>query len=134
MEGVQRRMTKLIPELRNKTYKERLEHLNLMTLEQRHIRQDMITMFNIINNKIDIDIQDIIDIVGGEAKTRGNSLRIRPKNVKLNVRKHTYFCRIWKTWNLLSEDTVRASSLSEFKCKLEKDMKRIFKGQETPYP
>lgn len=130
-------MTNLIPELRSKTYMERLEHPNLMTLEQRHIRQDMITMYNILNNKIDIEIQDIIDIVGGEAKTRGNSFKIRPKNVRLNVRKHTYihiyiyFCRIWKIWNLLPEDTVRPEpSLNVFKSKLERNMKWIFKGHE----
>ena len=39
LENVQRRMTKLVPKLRNKTYEERLKELKLMTLEQRHITQ-----------------------------------------------------------------------------------------------
>ena len=49
LEDVQRRMTKLVPNLKHKSYEERLKVLNLMTVEKRHLRQDMITMYKIIH-------------------------------------------------------------------------------------
>ena len=50
IEGVQRRATKLIPELKNLNYEERLSHLKLPTLKYRRLRGDMILTFNLFNN------------------------------------------------------------------------------------
>ena len=50
VEGVQRRATKLIDEVRNLHYEERIKKLNLMTLEKRRHRSDLIETFKIIND------------------------------------------------------------------------------------
>ena len=42
----QRRATKLIPELRDLTYEERLKECGLTTLETRRLREDQIEVFN----------------------------------------------------------------------------------------
>ena len=70
LEDVQRRMTKLVPSLRCTSYEERLEELKLMTIEKRHLRQDLITMFNIINGKIKLNVEDSIEFIG-DTNTRG---------------------------------------------------------------
>ena len=124
IEGVQRRMTKLIPELKNKTYEQRLKELNLLSIEKRHLRQDMITLYNITKGNLKIDITDIIEFV--DTNTRGNTKKIRPEHTRLDVRKNSYFCRVWKTWNELSEKVVNAPTLNQFKSELMKD--GIFKG------
>ena len=49
IEGVQRRVTKLLPELSNLPYNERLKLLQLPTLEYRRTRQELILMFNYVN-------------------------------------------------------------------------------------
>ena len=49
VESVQRRATKLIPELREKTYEERLRALDLPSLEYRRKRGDMIQCYKICN-------------------------------------------------------------------------------------
>ena len=49
-ERVQRRATKLIHEIKNISYKERLLKLGLPTLEYRRQRYDMIQVFKILNN------------------------------------------------------------------------------------
>ena len=125
LENVQRRMTKLIPNLRHKTYEERLKELKLMTLEQRHIRQDLLTFYNIINKNMNINIEGIVEIIGSQ-KTRGNSFKIRPKHARLEIRKNTFFERIWKTWNELPEEVVSAKTINKFKEELQRYM--IFKG------
>ena len=49
IENVQRRATKLVPKLKDRSYSERLKKLNLPTLLYRRIRGDMIETFKILN-------------------------------------------------------------------------------------
>lgn len=58
LEKVQRRVTKLLPEIRDKTYKERLIDLKLPSIKFRQIRGDLIQTFKIINNIDNLDCSD----------------------------------------------------------------------------
>ena len=55
VDKIQRRATKLIPELRDLTYEERLKECGLTTLETRRLRVDQIEVFKILNGYEDID-------------------------------------------------------------------------------
>ena len=55
IEKLQRRATKLIPELRDKTYTERLQSLKLPTLEHRRLRADLILVYKYTHNLIKLD-------------------------------------------------------------------------------
>ena len=55
LEGVQRRATKLVPQLRDMDYDERLERLGLTRLVERRIRGDMIETYKIISGKERVD-------------------------------------------------------------------------------
>ena len=55
LEKIQRRATKLIPELRDLTYEERLKECGLTTLETRRLRGDQIEVFKIFDGYENID-------------------------------------------------------------------------------
>ena len=55
LEGVQRIATKLVPQLKNVNYEEKLESLGLTRLVERRIRGDMIETYKIITGKEKVD-------------------------------------------------------------------------------
>ena len=55
LEKIQRRATKLIPELRDLRYEERQKECGLTTLETRRLRGDQIEVFKILNGYENID-------------------------------------------------------------------------------
>ena len=55
LERVQRRATKMIPELRNISYEMRLKECGLTTLETRRLRGEQIEVFKILNGYENID-------------------------------------------------------------------------------
>ena len=62
LEKIQRRATKLIPELRDLTYEERLKKCGLTTLETRRLRGDQIEVFKILNGYENIDSNIFFEI------------------------------------------------------------------------
>ena len=74
IEGVQRRATKLIPALKNNTYKERLSHLKLPSLAHRRRRGDMIYTYKIITGKFNINKEAFFE--RSHHRTRGHKYNI----------------------------------------------------------
>ena len=62
LESVQRRMTKMIHNVRNLEYKERLKTLGLHSLERRRLRGDMIEVFKWVNGINKGDIKDVLKV------------------------------------------------------------------------
>ena len=118
LEGVQRRVTKLIPNLRGLSYHQRLKNVNLMTFEQRCIRHDLLTVYKMFQGNLKLEVDKYFDIVS-EPITRGHTKKIRPKSVRLDVRKFSFFHRVCGTWNQLPNDVVSAPTLLSFKKRLD---------------
>ena len=55
LEGVQRRATKLVPSLRDKSYIDRLTSMNLPSLLYRHRCGDLIFLFKMLNDYFNLD-------------------------------------------------------------------------------
>ena len=62
IEGVQRRATKLIPEMRNKEYEERLEEINPFSISYRRARGDLIQVYKIFNRIDNVDLEPLIEL------------------------------------------------------------------------
>ncbi|XP_077985324.1 uncharacterized protein LOC144439968 [Glandiceps talaboti] len=118
LEKVQRRATKLIPELRHLTYVERLEALSLTTLEQRRLRGDLIQVFRFLKGFDKID-QSVLFTYHPTSRTRRHSLKIFKPTVRLNIRKYFFSQRVVLHWNNLPEDVIGAETVKDFKIVLD---------------
>ena len=90
IEDVQRRATKLIPEIKNLSYPERLRKLKLLTLSYRRIRGQMIEVYKIINNIYDKNVSEIILTFRPNAdfNLRGNDYTLEQKIIYKPECKH----------------------------------------------
>ena len=70
LERIQRRATKMIPELRDLSYEERLKECGLTTLETRRLRGDQIEVFKILNGYKNID-RNMFFSLKKDSRTRG---------------------------------------------------------------
>ena len=74
IENIQRRGTKLVQELVNINYTDRLKMLNLPTLKYRRKRGDLIQVFKIFNGLYDINWEDFFTLdINRTHNTRGHS-------------------------------------------------------------
>ena len=116
IEGIQRRATKLVPNLSNEDYTTRLRAMNLQSLYYRRDRGDMIECFKMMHSHYDID-----NILQREENSlRGHSLKLKLQGSTKEVRHHYFSIRAVKNWNSLPEDVVTAPSVDAFKNRLDK--------------
>ncbi|KAG8444342.1 hypothetical protein GDO86_009505 [Hymenochirus boettgeri] len=118
IEAVQRRATKLIRGMEGLEYAERLEKLQLCTLEKRRLRGDMITVYKYINGPYN-KLSGALFTNRTCQRTRGHPLRLEEKRFRLQARKGFFTVRTVKLWNFLPVDVVMAGSLVSFKKKLD---------------
>ena len=128
IEGVQRRATKLVPELSNLPYPERLKILQLPTLEYRRTRQDLILIYNYVNQNILLDPHTYCTVCRNNQNmltpitsgTRGHPYRFAIQRHPTN-RKKFLTARALPLWNRLQPETVTATSLNAFKSRMRED-------------
>ena len=96
LEKIQKRATKLIPELKHLEYEDRLKVLKLTTLEVRRLRGDLIKVFKIMKGfeyveLIGLNAVDSIKSLGPGSAVRGHQMRIKSEIVSHCLpRKHFF--------------------------------------------
>ena len=120
---IQRRATKIIPELRDLSYEERLKECGLTTLETRRLRGDQIEVFKILNGYENID-RNMFFSLKKDSRTRGHEVKLVKDQCRLDIRKHSFSQRTINEWNKLSTDCVTASSVNMFKNKVDTYLRR----------
>ena len=119
LERVQRRVTKMVPSLRNKTYGDRLKELNLFSLTQRRLRGDLIQVFKIIKGIDNIDCSKYFTLDLSNY-TRGNGCKIVGKPFNSHESKNSFFHRTVNLWNGLPRDVIDCNTVEAFKLRLDK--------------
>ena len=79
LENVQRRATKLIPSIKNFTYRDRLDSLNLFSLKRRRLRGDLIFVYKLLHGLDDLHWSKFFrlsdDCKNVNMQTRGHSFK-----------------------------------------------------------
>ena len=124
LERIQRRATKMIPELRDLSYESRLLQCGLTTLETRRLRGDQIEVFKIVNGYEDVDRNMFFKLKEG-SRTRGHKAALVKEQCRLDTRKYSFSQRVINEWNKLPNDCVNASSVNMFKHRIDRYLKRV---------
>ena len=141
IERVQRRATKMVPELRNLSYEDRLCALELPTLKFRRERADIIETYSILTDKHIINTDCRCQICPNKqmflktlsTKTRGHSMKLQVQKAT-GHRFHFFATRVVNQWNSLSNKTVTQPTLQKFKTELHREWdhnKDILKVKNT---
>ena len=93
LERVQRRATRLISEISQLSYEERLQQCRLTTLETRRIRGDQIEVFKIMHGYEGLN-KDMFFRIKNDSITRGHSLALVKSHSSLDIRKYTFSQRV----------------------------------------
>ena len=133
IESVQRRMTKIMRNLKKKSYPERLKTLGIPTLKFRRLRADMIQIYKILHD-IDAKPPELLLNLSEEPRTRGNSLKLKKVSVNTSLRQSSWTIRSINWWNQLPDNVVQAPSVNSFKSRLNthwKDLEIKFGDNES---
>ena len=117
VENVKKRFTKKILHLSNLTYYNRLQLLDLESLEIRRVKHDLSTCFKILHNLVLID-RPIFSFIDNKNNTRGHKYKIRKQQCRLDIRKYSFSYRIVNIWNQLPFDVFNADNINIFKSKI----------------
>ena len=124
LERIQRRATKMIPELRDLSYESRLLQCDLTTLETRRLRGDQIEVFKIVNGYEDVDRNMFFKLKEGN-RTRGHKAALLKEQCRLDMRKYSFSQRVINEWNKLPNDCLNASSVNMFKNRIDRYLIRV---------
>lgn len=127
IERVQRRATKLVPEIKHLSYNDRLRALDLPTLKFRRDRADLIETYSILTEKHILNTDCRCHLCPDKrmfqkslaTTTRGHSMKLQLQKAT-GVRHHFLATRVVNNWNSLTETTVTQPTLKKFKTELHK--------------
>ena len=122
LEKVQKRATKMLPALKNLSYKDRLKACNISTL----YIIDVSETFKILTG--DALVSPTL-ITASSCITRGNNLRLQKNRFKYDLRKYCFTNRVVNIWNSLPNYVVYANTTNVFKNRLDK----FWQDQEIIY-
>ena len=116
IESVQRHFTKVIIGMKDLDYSQRLEQLNLPSLEFRRLRGDMIEVYKILHEKYDPETTStLLTLTSSNSSTRSNDFKL--VKIRPNTDRFKYFFtnRVVNPWNNLPKEIVNASNVNTFK-------------------
>lgn len=126
LERIQRRFSKMIIGCKKKNYEQRLEMLNLTTLEERHHRADMIQVYKILNDKSNVYPINFLQL--SDRPGRKNSMKLYKRRNRLELCRNSFTARVVDRWNDLPDKVILSNDVNMFKCRFDCHMREA-RGQ-----
>ena len=117
IERVQHRATKLIPYLRHLPYHQRMQRLQLPSLQFRRDRADVINTFRIVRNIDNITPTHFFTFTE-YSSTRQHQHKIYPPCSQKRIGQNSLSSQVWKTWNSLPSEIVASTTVQSIKSSL----------------
>ena len=117
LESIQRRATKLVKNITDLSYEQRLRKLGIPTLQYRRERADMIQVYKILHGFDRIDPSMFFEMAD-LSRTRGHKYKIAKQRNRTSFRSNSFSSRVVDTWNALPEHVVDAQNINTFKSRL----------------
>ncbi len=118
LEAVQRRATRMIPEIAQLTYPERLQQLKLPSLVYRRNRGDMLQVYKILHHEYDLNSEQFFKSPP-DNRTRGHSYKLFKDRAESSIRRNFFTFRVTELWNELPEEVAAAPNVDTFKERLD---------------
>ena len=126
VESIQRRFTRLACQKTNTqftSYNHRLRLMNLETLELRRVRFDLLLLFKIYNEIVDINFNDHFErnIAMQNYNLRGHNFKLEQSKYSGSTHRNNFFYeRVIPIWNALPKSVAESSCIKNFKTELDK--------------
>ena len=127
LEKVQRKAVSMISGLRSVSYEEKLKELNLLSLERRRLRADLIQTFKILNGIDSVNPETWftkVDENRPNTRNTGANSGLQVMFKRTEISKNFFSTRATKAWNPLPEDIKNSANIGIFKRKLDKHLLR----------
>ena len=100
------------------SYADRLYKLNIKSLQYRRLEADIIMVYKIIHQLVDIPMNNLFEFYTSPYTTRRHRFCLEIKRCVSNTQQGLFGGRVSKVWNALPSDLVEVTSLQTFRHKL----------------
>ena len=106
-----------------KEYKDKLQELNLESLEQRRKKFDLIQTWKILHRHNNVKEETWFQrAYEGATRNTSSKMNLKSKEGKLDIRRNFYTIRVEKMWNKLLEHVKSEKKISKLKKMLDEEM------------
>jgi hypothetical protein len=106
----------MISGLKGVDYKEKCRKLDLETLAERRVLQDMAQVHKLVNKVDKVDrLQLFSHVQEGRTRLAADPLNMRQEPVRTDVRKHFFTQRIINNWNRIPAEIKNVKDVHKFK-------------------
>ena len=124
LERVQKRATKMISGFSSLSYEQRLERLGMFSLRYRRLRGDLIEVYKFIQGRGDGYLANMFEI-SSVNRGRGHQYKLVMNQSRTRLRQSFFSRRVIDPWNRLPQEVVTATTLNQFKNRLDNHFKEL---------